>query len=340
VRGLCLWQLLHVGTLVLVTASTAVSQVTEPTGGGVETGSVPSQWPASGPKCMEVPDWQVHEFNPNLYIVRQSGCLDYEKPFLYLIFGENRALLLDTGSRDFPAAQMVENVVGKWLRHNRRAQIELIVAHSHPHSDHTAGDEQLKSLKSRAITINYVAPTVERTTAFFQMAAWPEGRGHVDLGNRVLDVIAIPGHSAVSVAFYDRQTGILFTGDSLYPGRLYVHDWDDFVKSTQRLVDFTQGKVVSYVLGCHVEETTTPYLDYPIGTIYQPHEHELALSRGALLELNDALAGLKGTPTRLALRDFSIWPVPADSQLHGAAKDRFGAREKEQLENMWNQPQQ
>ncbi len=287
---------------------------------------------------MEIPDWQVHEFNANLYIIRQSGCLDYEKPFLYLLFGDRRGLLLDTGSRNFPAAEMVEDVVGKWLRRNHRTHIDLIVAHSHPHSDHVAGDEQLKALKSQSITIDYVAPGIEQTKAYFKMGSWPESPGSVDLGNRVLDVIGIPGHSEVSIAFYDRRTGILFPGDSLYPGRLYVHDWGDFVKSTQRLVDFTRGKVISYILGCHIEETTTPYSDYPIGTIYQPHEHPLALSRGALLELNEALAELGGTPTRLALRDFTIWPVPADSQLHGASKDRFEAREQEQLQHMWDQP--
>ena len=48
--------------------------------------------------------------------------------------------------------------------------------------------------------------------------------------------------------------------------------------------------------------------NYPVGTMYQPQEHELALSRGSLLELEDALLSLHGVPQRLALRDFSVWP--------------------------------
>ena len=260
---------------------------------------------------MEVPDWQVHEYNPNLYIIRQSGCLDYEKPFLYLIFGKERGLLLDTGSRNFPAAAMVENVVGKWLARSHRQQIELVVAHSHAHSDHVAGDEQLRNLQSASIKIKFVPATVEDSKKLYGITQWPDGIGSVDLGGRVLDALAIPGHSPVSIALYDRQTAILFTGDSLYPGRLYVRDWADFVRSTQRLVTFTKGKIVAHILGCHIEQTITPYLDYPVGTIYQPHEHELALSRGDLLELNEALASLNGVPARLAMRNFSIWPVPA-----------------------------
>jgi hydroxyacylglutathione hydrolase len=43
--------------------------------------------------------WQIHSYNDNTYILRQSGFTDFEKPFLYLLFGDNRAFLFDTGSR-------------------------------------------------------------------------------------------------------------------------------------------------------------------------------------------------------------------------------------------------
>ncbi len=326
------------GPLTLLLAGLVVAQAPEPDGGGVERGVLPAAWAPSGPKCMEISDWQVREYNPNLYIIRQSGCLDYEKPFLYLIFGKERGLLLDTGSRNFPAAAMVEDVAGKWLARNHRRRIELIVAHSHPHSDHVAGDEQLKNLQSSSLTIRLVPATVEDTKKLYGIANWPDGMGSVDLGGRVLDAIPIPGHSPVSIALYDRQTGILFTGDSLYPGRLYVNDWAEFAKSTQRLVKFTQGKIVAHILGCHIEQSTTPYLDYPVGTIYQPHEHELALSLGNLLELNEALLSLRGIPKRLAMRDFSIWPMLADPQSQAQAKEKFEAHRKEQIEHMWDQP--
>ena len=45
-----------------------------------------------------MPAFQVHEYNPNFFILRQSGCIHYEKPFLYLIFGRDKALLEDTGA--------------------------------------------------------------------------------------------------------------------------------------------------------------------------------------------------------------------------------------------------
>jgi hypothetical protein len=63
------------------------------------------------------------------------------------------------------------------------------------------------------------------------------------------------------------------------------------------------------VLGNHIEQTATPFRDYPIGTIFQPDEHELALSRGSLLELQSALTAVHRAPGRVALRDFTIWPA-------------------------------
>ena len=47
----------------------------------------------------------------------------------------------------------------------------------------------------------------------------------VDLGGRVLQAFATPGHHAAAVTFYDPWTGILLTGDTVYRGRLYIVDW-------------------------------------------------------------------------------------------------------------------
>ena len=304
----------------------AIAQTPEP-------GSAPASWPPSGPKCMEVPSWQVHEYNPNFYIIRQSGCLDYEKPFVFLLFGKERGLLLDTGSRNFPAADMLQTVAGNWLKRTGRNHIDILAVHTHPHGDHVWGDEALKNMQSENIAVKVVPATLEATKALYGITNWPDQTGSIDLGDRIIDVIPIPGHSNLSVALYDRNTAILFTGDSLYPGRLYVSNWDDFVKSTQRLVDFTKGKLVSHILGNHIEQTRTAYLDYPVGTIYQPDEHALSMSRGDLLELMEALSSVQ-KPTRMALSDFTIWPSVHDP----AADARFKAHEQEQKDHMWDQP--
>jgi hydroxyacylglutathione hydrolase len=321
------------------TADQAWAQFPEPNGGTLEQGTLPSTWMTGGPKCMEVPEWQVHEFNPSFYILRQSGCTDFEKPFVYLIFGKERALLLDTGSRNGDLAPTLRRTIHNWLLRNHRQSIPLIVTHSHSHSDHVAGDAEIQALNDPAIPITFVQAKREETQTFYKISQWPEQIGSVDLGDRVLDVIPIPGHDTVSIALYDRRTGILLTGDSLYPGRLYVHDFESFQKSTERLIQFTEGKPVAYILGCHIEETRTPFLDYAIGTIYQPNEHELALSRGALLELEAGLVSLHGKPARLAMRDFSIWPAGRAYASSSDGADTFRKTQEQQLKKMWDQTQ-
>src|SRR5262249_2135218 len=143
----------------------------------------------------------------------------------------------------------------------------------------------------------------------FGIAHWPDDAGQIDLGGRILDAIPIPGHSKLSIALYDRRNAILFSGDTLYPGRLYMFDMPAFEASVARPRRCPSGRPVAQVLGNHVEQTSTPFRDYSIGTIFQPDEHELALSRGSLLELQAALVAMHGAPRRLALRDFTIWPA-------------------------------
>jgi hydroxyacylglutathione hydrolase len=320
-------------------AASASAQFADPNGGDLERGALPQKWMTGGPKCMEIPEWQVHEYNPDLYILRQSGCTDAEMPFLYLFFGKDRGLLWDTGSRDGNLAPAFQRVVHHWLERNHRASIPVVVMHSHSHSDHTFGDAAIQALHDPAIPIDFVPAKVEDTRAFFHISAWPDGLGQVDLGNRILNIVPIPGHDVVSVALYDRRTGVLLTGDSLYPGRLYVRDFPAFQASTERLIRFIRDKPVAHVLGNHIEETRTPFLDFPIGSIYHPDEHPLELTYGTLLELEDGLQSMQGRPRRLAMRDFTIWPLlPEDHGLGAKMEEIYKQTQEKQQRDKWDQP--
>jgi hydroxyacylglutathione hydrolase len=294
----------------LVVASLALAQVAraqapQPDGAGLERGSLPPSWAEPSAACEGRPAFRMHEYNADLFILRQSGCTNYEKPFLYLIFGENRALLLDSGAKNADVAAAVRDALRVWAgRHDGRVPA-LVVAHSHGHGDHIAGDSQLASLPNTTV----IGTSPEAVQQFFGIHNWPDDAVTFDLGGRTLDIVPIPGHERASIAVYDRRTGILLTGDTMYPGRLYVADGDAFTKSVRRLVDFTRDRPIAHLFGAHIEQARTPFLDYPIGTKYQPEEHTLELSRGHLLELNDALAGMGTTIVRRATRDFTVWPV-------------------------------
>jgi len=253
---------------------------------------------------VSVPDWVVHEYNDDFYILRESGCIHYEKPFLYLVFGERRALLEDTGAGEVQTAPFVMGLIQKWAKKKNRPAPSLIVIHSHGHGDHTAGDKPFQTLAG----VQFVAATPADIQKAAGIANWPADLGQIELGSRIIDVIPIPGHHAASIALYDRRTGNLLTGDSLYPGRLYVSQADvpAYADSARRLADFVRRHPVAHVLGTHIEQSRTAYADYPRGTAYQPEEHVLELSRAHVIELSDAFQQMKEKPASVALPEFTI----------------------------------
>ncbi len=292
--------------ITLLLAGCAYAQFPEPDGGTVKPGTLPATWITGGPNCLEVPEFQVHEYNPDLFILRESGCINYEKPFLYLFFGAEKALLYDTGAgQAVPTGRVVSDLIAKWAkRAGRTTPIPSVVAHSHAHGDHTAGDAQMKALPNTTV----LGTDVASVQTFFGFKDWPKDIVQFELGGRVLDVIGIPGHEVASIAIYDRQTGVLLTGDTVYPGRLYVRDAPTFTASIERLVEFTKDKPVTHVLGTHIEQSATPFLDYKVGTQYQPNEHKLELNRGNLLEILEAMHTMGAKVRRYALRDLTVYP--------------------------------
>ena len=276
-----------------------------PSSVGVEPGRVPASLYAGGADCAGGPTFHVYAYDADFYILRQAACTSFEKPLLYLLFGRDRALLLDTGDKGADVRTPVDTLVRAWLARNGRAATRLVVAHSHAHSDHVAGDTQFV----RRPATDVVGRDTASVRAFFGVRRWPEDIGAIDLGERAVDVIPIPGHQMASIALYDRRTGILLTGDTFYPGRLFVRDTAAFARSISRLTAFAASHRVTHLLGAHIENTRTAYRDYPEGTVDQPAEHALDLGVAQLVELDSVVHAMRGRMTRTALRDMTIWPV-------------------------------
>ena len=269
--------------------------------GGLEGGSLTVSWMHGSQNCATNtdPEVQVHAYNPTLHIIRQNKCKTFEAPFIYVIEGDTTVLSIDTGATSNTTT----------LRDTIRGLIggkPLIAAHSHAHSDHTAGDATFSGQPNTTLVPENQSAIQQQ----FGIAVWPTSQGTIDLGNRVLDVLAIPGHEAQHIAFYDRKTGILFTGDTLYPGLLFINDWATYRTSVHRLAEFAASHPISHILGAHIEMTSTPNQVYPYGTTYQPAEHVLELSVSQLMELDAALTQLGPTPPSqpVAHADFVIDP--------------------------------
>lgn len=236
------------------------------------------------------PAIQIHHYDEHTVILRQSKTTNYEAPFIFLLFGNERALLLDTGATKdperFPLRRTVDELIAAWLERHPRDGYELVVAHTHGHGDHVAGDEQFADRPDTTV----VARELDAVTEFFgfDADAWPAQTVTFDLGGRILEVFGSPGHHKAAVTYYDPWTAILFTGDTVLPGRLYVFDFQAFLATLDRMLDFAATHPVSHVFGCHVEMTSRPARDYPIAATYQPDERVPQMTVAQLNAVRDA----------------------------------------------------
>jgi glyoxylase-like metal-dependent hydrolase (beta-lactamase superfamily II) len=238
------------------------------------------------------PDHQVHWYDDRTVIIRQSLRTNFEGPFIYLLLGSERALLLDTGTGHAKLRPLVEGLL---------TGQELIVAHTHGHRDHIGGDDEFESV---------VGVSADEVAAYFGIGSWPDEVASLDLGGRVVDIVPIPGHQGADIAVYDRDSRLLLTGDSIYPGRLYVKDWAAFRSSVSRLAAFVvDGNPVEWVLGAHIELTRRPGEDYELGADKHPAEHELQLAPAVLTELAQVLEEAGPQPARIVRDHFIVYPV-------------------------------
>ncbi len=258
--------------------------------GGPVGGDLPALWIHGAPPGVrsDDPPIQVHRHDEHTLVLRQSKALTYEAPFLFLLFGNDRVLLLDSGDVSDPARmplrETVDALVEGWLTDHPRDGYELVVAHSHAHGDHVRGDEQFSGRPDTLV----IGRDPDAVREFFGVRAWPREVVTFDLGGRVLEVMGCPGHEPSSIAVFDPWSGFLLTGDTVYRGRLYVEDPPAFRDSLDALVELARSRPVRAVLGCHIEMTRTPRRDYPRGTTYQPDEPPLEMSVAGLVAVRDA----------------------------------------------------
>ncbi len=270
-----------------------------------QPGTFPAMWINGGPNCGVEPSIQVHWYNDDLCILRQSLCTNFEAPFMYLIFGQTKVLMQDTGAGGIQIRVKAWEVIDQWLAAKGQASIARVISHSHGHGDHVSGDSQFNGQPNTTV----VGTSQTAVKNFFGITTWPTQIVQYDLGGRIIDVIPIPGHHSSHIALYDRRTGILFTGDTLYPGRLYISDKAAYKASIQRMIDFVAGKPVCHVLGTHIEMSNTPTVDFPIGSTSHPNEHPLQLGLEHLLELDAALDAMGSNIVYQEHDDFIIYPL-------------------------------
>ena len=259
--------------------------------GDLGSGSMDVQWDPGAETCpaAQTNPIQVHRFNAQTIVLREKLCSTWEAPFMYLLIGNKRALLIDTGDIADAKLMPLQTLVMSLLPGEPAAKLPLLVLHSHGHLDHRAGDPQFEGVNG----VQLVRSDLEHVRKYFGFADWPNGSAQIDLGDRIVDVLPAPGHHAAHLLYYDRNTGLVFSGDFLLAGRLLVDDLSAYQASAQRVAEFLEDRPVSFVLGGHVEKNRSGEL-LPWESTYHPDERALQLTKDDVAALPAALRKFNG----------------------------------------------
>lgn len=182
-------------------------------------------------------DWfEVYEVEPDVWAIYEP--FQWQEVISYLIIGSDSALLFDTGNGIGNIKAVVDQLTDRPVQ----------VLNSHSHFDHVGGNHQFKEILSPSTQFsiassrgNYSQQVKLEASAEALCKGLPAGvtrENHhirpylittqvkdgdiVDLGSRKLEVLQIPGHTDDSVALLDRESGLLWTGDSFYEGPIWL----------------------------------------------------------------------------------------------------------------------
>lgn len=178
--------------------------------------------------------FEVYRVAPHVLAIYEPH--QWEETVLYLVEGSQRALLLDTGMGIGNLRALVSEL----------SPLPVIVVNSHTHPDHTGSNWQFDTIYN--LDTDYARNNAKGATAIraelepgkicgalpkdfdpatyatrpWRTARWLHDGDTIDLGGRRLQVLATPGHAPDSICLFDAQNGLLFTGDTYYPGPVYV----------------------------------------------------------------------------------------------------------------------
>jgi len=186
---------------------------------------------------------------------------------MYLVSGNEKSLLIDTGW----------GIGGLETLAASLSPLPLIVMNSHGHPDHTYGnglfgevyiheaDERFVSSAPSRETCTWISENIlpKPLPEEFNPDTWATSvpsiekirDGHIfELGDRSLQVVSVPGHTPGLVCLLDREARLLFTGDSILAGPIWLHLDESaplrkFHKNLQRLEEF--GDEFDYILPAH-----------------------------------------------------------------------------------------
>src|SRR5579871_6195135 len=130
-----------------------------------------AHWDLGAEDCSQQPHppLEVYRYDASTWILREGLCSTWEAPFMYLLVGDQRALLIDTGDVADPKLMPLASTVLALLPHTGDKHLPLVVVHSHTHLDHRAGDPQFQGLAD----VQVVPAQLDSVRKYFGFTHWP-----------------------------------------------------------------------------------------------------------------------------------------------------------------------
>ena len=130
------------------------------------------------------------------------------KSRFYLLVGDDRALLVDSGRTTTNAKKIAEELT----------DLPIDLLNTHADFDHIAGNDAFSTAYMHPS--EYVNYFMNGQVHPMPTAVWDHQI--IDLGNREIEIISIPGHTPGSIALLDKKYRVLISGDSIQDGRIYM----------------------------------------------------------------------------------------------------------------------
>lgn len=166
--------------------------------------------------------------------------------FMYLLIGEEKALLIDSGTGEGNIRKFVETITDK----------PIMVVNTHGHFDHTGGNFWWPEVWMKKESVDCAREAFSfAPKEWFDEKDYPEyaintleDGAIIDLGNRKVEVLATGAHNEGSIALLDRKVRGIFVGDELESGQvlLFVRNENIALKEATVLHKRNMEKIKSF----------------------------------------------------------------------------------------------